>query len=265
MVNNRAPCRHATISIFSLMRKTRNQLVSSRDGVNLTPDILADGGATAPGGATASDGATAPGRAVQTQSSGTQPVPDPTSSAPAPTGDQSEIMVLRDTVLQLTTKMRAWEEASGGHAPDNARQIIVAAKDIPTLKDLSEESINLYEIAVRSWTNSGRVLSDRVAVTDKLAMDITMAWELDPKMKEMGSWKNAREVSEEVFISFLRSMQKRNQRMASHLTNFSNFLIQNPLRFFLEDEASLWVPVSEYRLEWEKIPSDQITETWERD
>jgi hypothetical protein len=71
--------------------------------------------------------------------------------------DQSDIMVLRDTVLQLTTKMRAWEGASGGHAPDNARQIIVAAKDIPTLKDLYEESINLDEIAVRSWTNSGRV------------------------------------------------------------------------------------------------------------
>jgi hypothetical protein len=136
--------------------------------------------------------------------------------------------------------MKAWEEV-GGQAPhpESARQIIVAAKDIPTLKDLSEESINVYEVAVRSWTNSGRALSDRIAVTDKLAMDITMAWELDPEMKSLGSWKNANEVSEEIFISFLRSMRKRTQRMASQLTNFSNFLIQNLIRFILEDEASL--------------------------
>jgi hypothetical protein len=126
-------------------------------------------------------------------------------------------------------------------------------------------SINVYEVAVRSWTNSGRALSDRIAVTDKLAMDITMAWELDPEMKRLGSWKNADEVSEEIFISFLRSMRKRTQRMASQLTNFSNFLIQNPIRFILEDEASLWSRVSEYRLEWEKLPKDQITETWEKE
>jgi hypothetical protein len=49
--------------------------------------------------------------------------------------------------------------------------------------------------------------------------------------------------------------------MASQLTNFSKFLIHNPIRFILEDEASLWSRVSEYRLEWEKLHGTKIE--WE--
>jgi hypothetical protein len=65
--------------------------------VNLTPDIEADG-------------ATAPDATAPSQSSSVDPVVlDPIP----PAQDQDEIKILRDTISELTSRMKAWEEAGG--------------------------------------------------------------------------------------------------------------------------------------------------------